>query len=245
MRSAPAVLPARFVGSPPLRSSRTVREKHERHQAEQGDIRPDVAAGEVVLLRERALPVARSGPVLAQDRPLVAGLAVMSAGKAHAVAGDEEQRRVLAAAQQATQARLGCLLTQHGLHVPARLAERQLLGQGLAELPHAEPRRHIVVVLRREHRDPPGAGRPGCFCGHDAAGVAGILVRALEVETADRVLNVELVLEGIWDGLGVADDEQVVRHLIRVGRSGADTVAGQELAFGLPRQYPCSPPNSR
>jgi hypothetical protein len=43
-----------------------------------------------------------------------------------------------------------------------------------------------------------------------------LAVLLLEPETADRVLDVQLVLELVGDLLGAGDDQQVVRHLLGV-----------------------------
>jgi hypothetical protein len=75
----------------------------------------------------------------------------------------------------------------------------------------------------------------------DAAGVAGkgLQVRLavlLEPEPADGVLDVELVLELPGDGLGAADQQEVIRHLVRVGgHAGGGAGAGEEGALGLLR----------
>ena len=66
------------------------------------------------------------------------------------------------------------------------------------------------------------------------------------MDAPDGVLDVELVLEAVGDRLGVADDQQVVGHLVGVGRAGADAVPGQEAILGVdadavPLAFPLDP----
>jgi hypothetical protein len=58
----------------------------------------------------------------------------------------------------------------------------------------------------------------------------GIFLRGVKVQPADGILHVQLVLEGIGDGLGRAHEEKIVGHPVGVGGlSRGDAQAGQEL----------------
>jgi len=59
----------------------------------------------------------------------------------------------------------------------------------------------------------------------DAVGVTGICFDAIEVDTSDGVLNVEVVLKGKRDDLRVASDEEIVWHKLGVNGPKADTLA--------------------
>src|SRR4051812_22723959 len=98
-------------------------------------------------------------------------------------------------------------------------------------MPGAELSGAVVGILNSEEGGAPGAGWGGGFGRHDALGVAAVLVGRVEVNAADGVLDVELVLKAVGDRLRVADDQQVVGHLLRVGRAGSGAMAGEEALF--------------
>ncbi len=71
--------------------------------------------------------------------------------------------------------------------------------------------------------------------GHHAMGIAGVVPDSIEVQPADRVLHVELVLERIGNRLRSSDDEQVIGDHVRIGRPGRGALAGEEILLGLAR----------
>jgi hypothetical protein len=105
----------------------------------------------------------------------------------------------------------------------------QRAGQGRHQLVGAEVGRRVVGVPHAEEGGPTGQGQAAALGLDHAARVTGVLLRRVEVDAAHRVLHVELILDPVGDRLRVADDQQVVGHVVRVGRAGARAVAGEEF----------------
>src|SRR5262245_37904938 len=102
-------------------------------------------------------------------------------------------------------------------------------------MPGAELGGAVVRMLDAEKRGAPCAHRGGGFGRHDALGVSAVLVGCIEVNAADCVLDVQLVLEAVGDQLWIADDQQVVRYLLRVGWAGSGAMAGEKALLRLVR----------
>ena len=149
------------------------------------------------------------------------------------MAGREQEGRRLVAAEQVCQPALGRVLAQNGLHLPGRLTflewRRQRIAEGLDEHGRAEPGRLVIRVAHAEQDGASGEGDLPLLGGHHAAGISGVLFERVEPDTADGILDVELVLEGERDRLRVADDQQVVRHLLGIGLPGPHPLPGQEI----------------
>ena len=80
---------------------------------------------------------------------------------------------------------------------------------------------------------PPRTDLPVGLGRDDAARIAGVFVHGLEVQSTDRVLHIELVLNVIGNLLGRADEKQIVGNLVGVGRPRPHSQAGEILLLGL------------
>jgi hypothetical protein len=88
--------------------------------------------------------------------------------------------------------------------------------------------RLVVGVAHPEEGRLPPTGLP--LGGDQAAGVVLVRLCPVQIQAADRVDEVEHVLEAEWDRLRVADQQQVIGHSLRVGGlPGHDLVADQEV----------------
>src|SRR5262249_26276028 len=104
------------------RCPRAVAGEVEGDEPEQARIVRDVVGGEVEVLRDGpAAPRERPRPVLAEERPLLPELARVLLGEAHPVAGREDQRRGLRAAEEPGEPRLGGAVPNDGVDLPRRL----------------------------------------------------------------------------------------------------------------------------
>ena len=68
---------------------------------------------------------------------------------------------------------------------------------------------------------------------HHAAGILGIFFERVKVNAPHGVLHVKLILKTVGDRFRVADDEQVIRHNIRINRAGAGAQPRQEFVLGF------------
>ena len=85
-----------------------------------------------------------------------------------------------------------------------------------------------LVAHPEERRIARQPQRPGRILGRDdAAGVAVVLVKRVEVDATHGMGHVKLVLEAVGDLLRVAGDQQIVGHLGRIDRAGRAAVARQ------------------
>ena len=204
----------------------------------------EIFAGEVEVARDRLAPELRTGPILADQGALEGNLAGIAVGEAEPVAGGEEQGGRSIAAEQGGQSGFGGIVFQNGLHLPTgyllafclgeplRLGGGDLLRQGFDQELRAHARGAVVAVADAEE----GCARrqaKAALCLADTLGVAGVVIDLVEVDAPDGVLDIQLVLEAVGDGDRVADDEQVVGHLIGVGGSGSHAVSFQELVLAL------------
>jgi len=201
-------------------------------QAERPGGVAEVVGAEVVLLVHGPLPIG-SGPVLAQQRALMARLPRVAVREAHPVGGGEQQRRRVPSPEEPGQPLLGRLLAEMGLHRPVGPLAADLFGEWDHQLAGAQRGGRVAGVSRREEVGSSSRDTVACLRGDDGAGVARVLLDRVEVKAADRILHVELVLEGVGDLLGPADEEQVVRDVVGIGRSRSGALAGQELLLGL------------
>jgi hypothetical protein len=70
----------------------------------------------------------------------------------------------------------------------------------------------VVEVLHAEQCGAAGQANLSLFGSNDAPRVAGVLVESIEPDSANCVLNVELILKSKWDLVRVTDNEEVVRY---------------------------------
>ena len=130
------------------------------------------------------------------------------------------------------------------------MVRRDLVGQGLDQLDGAEGGRFVVRVL---DADEGGAARQWrCrLGGDDAVGIVLVGVQIVgpvlidEVEAADGVLDVELVLEAVGDRLRAADQEQVVGHLSGSTGPGPAPWRARKACLVSVGRTPSPPVNSR
>src|SRR5204862_7227783 len=97
----------------------------------------------------------------------------------------------------------------------------------------AEPRRGVVGVGDAEEAGAAGPPGPAGLGVDDAARVAGVVLEGVERDPADRVVDVELVLDAVRDLLGGGDQEQVVRPLLGSRGAGAGAEPREVLLLGL------------
>ena len=121
----------------------------------------------------------------------------------------------------------------------------QILGQRLDQLIGAELSGPVARVADAEENGLPRARLLAGLRFHNTPGVVSVLLGGLEVDPADSVLHVELVLEAEGNGLGIAHDQQIVGHLLRVRRSRSRAVAGEELRLRFIRSVPQRTEKSR
>jgi hypothetical protein len=218
-----------------LRGARAVAGEQERDGPEKVGVGRQVVAGEVVLLGDRLAPPGfRSGPVLAQEGALVTQLQRMILGEAHAVAGGEQQRRRGAAEQPRERLVCGRLAGDLFDRPAGQLWDlRQQVGERGDQRGRARLGRVVVGVGDREERQP-AVEREGLRLGSDdAAGVMRVLLDGVEADPPDRILDADLRLEAERDLLRVADEQQVIGHLLRIRRARAGAVAREELLLAL------------
>ncbi len=114
---------------------------------------------------------------------------------------------------------------------------------GLTNWSALQLRRLVAAVADAEEHATPRLLRQRRLGLDHRSGVLCVLGEGVEVDPADGVLQVQLILETERDRLGVADDQQVIRHLLGVGRAaGADLVADEEVA---PSTHPGDRPPDR
>jgi hypothetical protein len=208
----------------------------ESEQAAELGIGSDLITGNVEVLRDLATVLQRSGPVLTEERALVRKLMRIARGEAHAVAGGEEERGRLAAAEQTAHSLFPRLFAEERLHAPVSVVRSDLLRERLDEFSGTEGSGPVIGVLDANKS---GVTRQRWLCldRDDAASVVRVgieiilAVRIDEVDPANSVLNVEVVLEAKWNCLGPADEEEVVGELVGIDWTRPGTVAGKEFAL--------------
>ena len=134
---------------------------------------------------------------------------------------------------RACQPRFERFVAQDRIDLPARGLGGKGGAERLDELFGGELGR---VIARVGDAEKGGAARQLdtiLFCGVDAGRVVGVFLQRIEMEAADRILDVELVLELVGDGIGAADDQQVVGNLVGIGRARAGAVSSQEAPLGV------------
>src|SRR5689334_21534068 len=120
-------------------------------------------------------------------------------GETHAMASCEEQRRGVAATKVPAQASFVGLVFEQCLDAPARLILDRPRGQRFDQLVRGELSREVAGVLNAEEDSPPGQRQLAGLRRYHAVGVARVLVERVEMNPADRVLHLELVLKGERD----------------------------------------------
>ena len=199
----------------------------------EGGVGSQVVAGEIEVLGDGAFPGPRPRPVAAEERTLVRALPWIAHGEFHAVTGGEEEGRRLPAAEEPRELGLGGGFLDAGAHLPVRPRRAQGGRDRRHQALAAHPGGGVAGVLDAEEAHPTRQIDPTGFRGHDARGVMSVVLDAIEREPAHRVLHVELGLEAERHRFRAADQEQVVGHLRRIGRSRSGTVAGEELRLRL------------
>ena len=134
---------------------------------------------------------------------------------------------------RACQPRFERFVAQDRIDLPARGLGGKGGAERLDELFGGELGR---VIARVGDAEKGGAARQLdtiLFCGVDAGRVVGVFLQRVEMDAADRILDVELVLESVGDGIGAADDQQVVGNLVGIGRARAGAMTGQEAGLGV------------
>src|SRR5262249_55629870 len=128
---------------------------------------------------------------------------------------------------------LGRLFAKARLHGPLRLVgcndTREWLDQlggtasgwGVVRGPHAAehsvPREHYLPTL----------------CCNDGAGIGGVFLDRIELDAANGILYVELVLERERNCLRVADDQEIVWYFVGIGGARSRALTSEECLFRI------------
>src|SRR4029077_11033025 len=140
-------------------------------------------------------------------------------GIADTVPGGEEERWSFVAAEQPSEPVTGSLRAEPGLDFPGCTLRLRLrlrpLGQRCGQLAGAQVTHHVIGVGWGEEG---GAARPGKrrFRGDDASRVATEILRIVEPDPSNGIHNVELLLKRVGNRLGVADNQEIIRQLVRI-----------------------------
>ncbi|MFY0539075.1 hypothetical protein [Nannocystis pusilla] len=215
------------------RRARAVAGEVEHDEAVRPGVGAEVVAGEVEILRQRLAPLRGAGPVLADQRALVRALARVAAREAGAVARGEQQGRRGVAAEQSPERRLARGLAFMAANDPVRCVRGQQVGERRDQVLAAELRRGIVGVADGEHRQLARELQAAGLRRDHAARVRGVLGDLVEVQAADRVLHVELVLHEERQLLRRGDEQQVIGHPDGIGGTGPGAEAREELLLAL------------
>src|SRR5215510_14680519 len=189
---------------------------------------------QVIVLRNGTAMLQRTGPVLAQQRSLVRQLTWITVRKAHTMAGSKQEGWGCVTPQQAGETPARRFVSEYGLQRPGALLLGHLLGQWRDQLISAQLRRLVAAIAHDEEHRSAGQRELTRLGHHHTARVLGILLYSVEMNAAHGVLHIELILKAIGDGLGVADEEQIIGHLLWVGWPRACAVARQERLLRLP-----------
>src|SRR6185295_1292719 len=214
------------------RSPSSVASEEKGDQAGEIGLRRNVSASETVLVFERRR---FSGPVITNQRPLPIALLAIVCVVSNPVAGREQNRRFLGAEQPSESCTFRFAASDRP-HAPSWTAKFQRLVKIGNQIVRGLIRRPVPRVLDREegeipivsfgvlriHKKPTGPflsthlGRN--FVGNHRLRVAPVVVRILEPESTDGVLYVEFGLQLERKPCRIADQEQIVRKLLGIGR---------------------------
>ncbi len=196
-----------------------------------------VVGGKIEVFGNFFPPGLRPRPIPAKESPLVRKLAWIAVGKTHSVACREKKRGGVVSPHEPSQFLLHRLIWRNRFNIPTfiLLILRQVPGQAGNQFRGAKLRRPVIRVLHPEKGCPARENHFPLLGHHHASGILGVLFQGSEVNATHGILHVELVLKPVRDLFRIADQEQVIGNLFRVGRAGADPMARQEGGFRFAR----------